>query len=539
MQQLSFPKARECYEDFLNNNYKNDIYTTIIGAYQYLCHPKCPVDKEEALVQFKDELNNRILNNKDYEEIKVYFSLKNYNDFNELIEFIDYNSTYFSTKKIKTLMDKTLPIINHILPSYKLLDSEKTLSAYNCSQSKDLSKLFYNIDKTNEKAKIIEYIREFLLKNNAYDYTVINDLEVHFSNRVYSKIASAISTLDPCDLLDFFDENDISIPLSHIRKIKISDKRMAKVLETASFNSSRIVKDRAKYIYSFVKGNKKEVKEAYYYLKNDAAFTNPTYMTSTYVWIYLNTKFNKSFSMEKLSSLIKHRFIEAKNYFEPEIIVEVDNTAERLEAATKCVVNYINESKTDDITLKLYLKKYNITDYTFNRHLKILQKENPDLYERYLECNNHNSRKSYSIIMKGIRQILDGLFDGIEEKDGTIRKFTILDYYQIFKFPLSYINKLIREDDQFSKAQKEIFNSFCKRNCHVTRVSLNEILKLDIYADYSTDKNGKIILGRKITDEEKESVFNYLKENKIPITMITFNLAKDLVLSKDRDPNKR
>lgn len=190
-----------------------------------------------------------------------------------------------------------------------------------------------------------------------------------------------------------------------------------------------------------------------------------------------------------------------------------------------CILEYIDK----DIDKKDFCKEKNISNETFENYLKIMKKENKPIYDLYIKKAFLINKKKEQELIKKIPEIIELL------KEGNNKKFNLLEYYLMTNIPIKRFEEICKEEiknknlDQIDYAK--YISKFITKNKNkkeYTEKEINTLLTNERnIIDFKTDENGNFIegTGRELTLEEKEEIITFLKENNVPITRTTFNLA--------------
>lgn len=111
------------------------------------------------------------------------------------------------------------------------------------------------------------------------------------------------------------------------------------------------------------------------------------------------------------------------------------------------------------------------------------------------------------------KEIVKLLHVGVENEDGEVRKFNILDYYKIINISPKTLYETTAADlrEEYSDSEVNNFRSFALRSLSDTKLTIKAIMEVK----HSVMVNNEL---REITDYEKTSVIQYLKNNKLPLT---------------------
>ena len=130
------------------------------------------------------------------------------------------------------------------------------------------------------------------------------------------------------------------------------------------------------------------------------------------------------------------------------------------------------------------------------------------------------------------KMIADLIQTGIENENGEIRQFDILDYYQIINIsPKRLFDTTV--DSLFeccSIEEIKSFNSFAIKSINDKKISVESILSIK----HMLLVNGEI---REVTDEEKLNVINFLISNKIRLTNDVYSTALKKYFAGELDLN--
>ena len=179
------------------------------------------------------------------------------------------------------------------------------------------------------------------------------------------------------------------------------------------------------------------------------------------------------------------------------------------------------------ISISLSLKK-------FKNILSFIKLEDKELYNLYEQKALSIKQKNYRNMTSICKEIIDYINNGILE-NGAVRSFDLLDYYHITKCDRTTILKILKET---SPKDVKIYGAFLRRyqNSKLLNESqVEEILNSKQTIGIEFDKNNNPILGTGyiVTQEEKENIFNYLKENNIPLYDDVYNIALKRYLNKN------
>ncbi|MBP3840580.1 MAG: hypothetical protein IK997_00480 [Bacilli bacterium] len=122
-------------------------------------------------------------------------------------------------------------------------------------------------------------------------------------------------------------------------------------------------------------------------------------------------------------------------------------------------------------------------------------------------------------------EIVKCIETGVENEDGSIREFDIIDYYTYTKLPPIKMVLLLRK---YVNSPNLLFlKKFANKNDNDFVLRKNDIERRladrTVY-NCKLDENGKIIpdSGIEISDVDKLFIFDYLRKNNIPVTDLTY-----------------
>ena len=196
---------------------------------------------------------------------------------------------------------------------------------------------------------------------------------------------------------------------------------------------------------------------------------------------------------------------------------------EKIIVAKNKITEYLKDNK--NITVIEFCKRNNISERKFYEYLKIVQEFDPNLYDLYIQKTNLLKSQRFSKILSQLRLVITLIKNGIEEY-GKNRNFDVIDYYMICN--ISFDSALKISKDNLAKEDYIILLKFIKQNISASKAipsCINQIMKEKVIISCQRDNKGNIIPGTEIifSNDEKEKLINYLKENEIPINLKTYN----------------
>ena len=440
-------------------------------------------------------------NDLDFELDKIKeFCLKEKIIYDDFINQAKFYAKYFSTKKITDLSknemffmydtEKLYPVIQ----KYKLFMEDHNLFYYQRRSSREIFddikvNLFYYIKSTNFNKTIIE--NNFKAWNLDYKEN-IELVARYIINQKYTKNNDDYHDF-VVSIAKLTNKRIETIPVFYQRLYEA--KKESDIINVIDNSIQKVKRDR---VYDFV------VK--YHHSNYEKAEKN------------IRSKFDiyDAYQERKRKEQLEKKKKEKKTF----MIAE----------ASFIIKDYIdsNYENIDDYCLNkdLAVKKFkNILSF-----MKLEDKELYNLYEqKVLSVKQNNYRNMASICKK----IMDGINNGILE-NGAIRSFDLLDYYHITNCDRTTILKILKE---VSPKDVKIFGAFLRR--YQNSILLNESQVEEILNSKQTigiefDKNNNPILGTGyiVTQEEKEIVLNYLREQNIPLYDDVYNIALKKYLNK-------
>ena len=129
--------------------------------------------------------------------------------------------------------------------------------------------------------------------------------------------------------------------------------------------------------------------------------------------------------------------------------------------------------------------------------------------------NNNSNWK-----LERAKRIVELIHTGIEEENGEVRDFNILDYYKITNIAPKtlYEGTAASLREEFSELEMKNFYSFVMKSLSNTKLTIKAIMDVKHLVMVNDEP-------REITDSEKKGVIGYLKVNKLPLTSDTYAIA--------------
>lgn len=195
-----------------------------------------------------------------------------------------------------------------------------------------------------------------------------------------------------------------------------------------------------------------------------------------------------------------------------------------LPSAQKVISEFIN---SDSKSKQAFLNENNLDTKTFDLYLTILFEKDQTLYNKYYDKMENERDKRYAILSSKIKKMVDYIKNGIEFNDQK-RDFDMIDYYLLTSIKPDMLSKIASEI--LNKEDIIVLRRFLGKNKNLGNVGSNEVTRIlnsDVEVFCEKDKDGYSIpgTGRIITKEEKLYIIDFLKQNNIPLSTKTYNLA--------------
>lgn len=209
--------------------------------------------------------------------------------------------------------------------------------------------------------------------------------------------------------------------------------------------------------------------------------------------------------------------------------VKKENEEKMLPMANKLVKLFVTSScgSLDEFLSKVTFNSKLAPQKIFNKCLELISKYNIELFQEYNAKIKELDDNYYNANISELIGIIDLIINGIFENDYN-RPFDIIDYFNNATLSFNEILKL--RDLAFAK--KDISSNGYRA---ITRFIANNkkgefAVEKDITAIYnelekvSVLRDGERVLVV-VTDDIKDSLINYLKENNVPINYYTYHAA--------------
>lgn len=205
---------------------------------------------------------------------------------------------------------------------------------------------------------------------------------------------------------------------------------------------------------------------------------------------------------------------------------------------TLLINDYIN---SDCLSLKEYSQKTTTDINIIKKYLKIISKQNLELYTKYLQAEEVKHQLKWNYIEQKTEVLLDFLTNGITDSNNQIRDFDIIDYYELININFEEIVEHINER-QYTSDEVRLLKKFINKPAARHRdYEIKCIYECIHEINCQKDANGIIIhgTGRIINDSEKEKIINYLEKIGVPISYKNYILAVNRYINNDLNINKK
>lgn len=197
----------------------------------------------------------------------------------------------------------------------------------------------------------------------------------------------------------------------------------------------------------------------------------------------------------------------------------------QLSIAKEKVREFLDDVESDSIVM--FCEVHNIDRDVFSNYVAIVKEKDLDLFNLYDNKVKTLQSQRYAVIIEKVNLIINYLKNGVEEY-GVTRQFDLIDYYMITSISLSQILKLSK--DFLSKDNLLLLKKFINQNISGEKNNpsiIKQIMSEKVIINYEKDKNGLPIPGTEelFSNDEKERLIKFLKNNNIPINLKTYNLV--------------
>ena len=494
------------------------------------------------------------------------------NDDNRIDYYKGYNKFFYRYIDISKMMfSDEIPFIQDLIVFRKENNIKDTYKSFDKAILKDSYNTYFTIDnyydKHNYNMRVGSFLKKYNIDMNTFkDYVkaygiLYLDLSIR---QIENKITSQISALINSIHKDKYDET-----IRSLLRIKSSDN--IEIIDSIIL-SKNITVDTVKYLFkkgyfdiNVYKEISSKIRKRINYLHKNYKYTHYSIALSiiektsdfdilikivsnnrkilykndivNFISIYRN---NLSLEeQERLYLTLYSKISKARTYLEEQ--EGIKRKKERLEK-TKETLKTINFNLLleSNMTVKTFLKTVGISRYEYNNCLSIIKEINPKLYKQIQDKVHHNTKVEL-VIDDNIAFIANQIKNGIEDNNGDIRKFELLDYFLNTKldysdFVSNYINSPFCSTEVL-----EALKTFFKENEFEKYKGYDNDNKINI----DQELNGTLILKidnelHEVTKEEKETVIAFLQEKEVPLYIKVYKQALkrhirgNLILESDK-----
>ena len=217
-------------------------------------------------------------------------------------------------------------------------------------------------------------------------------------------------------------------------------------------------------------------------------------------------------------------YLENKEKFYNEVSYKVSEVGKVNNNYYLIVRNFISG---DYFSKERYLRDENIPIKTFNKALDFCNENHPELIREYEEKLQKLAKQRFYPVLENAKEIIYSILYGIDLDDGSHRDFDYLDFKLATKMDVKeFINfikdkKLVKNRDEFLKVIR-----WLKPKEEVLYFSYNQVRSTKYIYD-----------GVELTDEMKEEIFDYLKDNNIGNDLRAFNVIIKRLLNGEMTIN--
>ena len=239
---------------------------------------------------------------------------------------------------------------------------------------------------------------------------------------------------------------------------------------------------------------------------------------------YTEEEMNRITSAARLSNLLNLNQFEKNILFD--FMTKFRESAKTYKTETKKIV--VKEDRTfKNLTLEEaqeVIKKFEQSGYSTKVGFCVNNEIDFDYFKACMDLVQANrpkkTRKKVSEIQILYTEMADKIENGVKE-DNRVRKFDLIDYYNLTDHSIkTFLAKLAYYSDNH---QIEVVKKFLYGKADASE----NIGGIKLTLDVKMDSEGKPIpgTGRTITPEETDKCVEYLKENGIPVNMLTYKAA--------------
>lgn len=234
---------------------------------------------------------------------------------------------------------------------------------------------------------------------------------------------------------------------------------------------------------------------------------------------------------------------EEKEMLKQEITTKIDDSRKRIDNKKKVkrkqndIENTKKILKNIDFTLfldnnvesiKQFCELVGITETTYKKCIKIIEKDNNPLYLQIKEkIEKHiKNKREINESTEDIISIVKQMEYGVKDKDGNTRKFELLDYFLNTKLNYSEFFDIYIKSNECTKSSLIALKQFMDDNQMSYVIADNKMVKITV----SQELNGTTIFmidnsPYEVTRDEKETVIIFLEERGIPLYVKVYKQA--------------
>ncbi len=185
----------------------------------------------------------------------------------------------------------------------------------------------------------------------------------------------------------------------------------------------------------------------------------------------------------------------------------------------------INLFENQDYTvIAEFCRANNIDAVRFQTGLNALKRYNEELYYEFRQALEKNK--------ESIEEPTEDMLIIIEKLKEQGEAFNILDYAQITDTSLKDMKQKLQHSN-LSNEDKKILQTFISKNFHSKPLNVKQILSI---IETKKDKDGNLVT---ISRDDCEEIINYIKNNKLPETFLTYSTITSAYINGEIDLNQK
>ena len=186
--------------------------------------------------------------------------------------------------------------------------------------------------------------------------------------------------------------------------------------------------------------------------------------------------------------------------------------------AIKVIEEFVDSEEYDAVK---YFYNDNYPDRNYHNDVELVKEFDPDLHVRYIEKTDTTHRSRYAILSATGRKLRDAI---IKSK----YKLSLLEFFKIYN-PGTIANFLNYKNNVIKNLQPDVYTVL---NSYLRKISFRQIETKEIMETKVT------INDRVLTNEEKELILKYIKDNKLPFMFRLYNEIYREYIKGNLDLNK-